>query len=164
MVIGSNFTPGCRSRLGHIHDKGWCRQILGNTYSTSLYPLMVYSILLSSLCRALWRILRAKNEEFGGLKCIFTRWNKPMKIKHRVIVRCKRPIKIEKPLQCLMTLSYSAGERNTHLTDLLSIFFFSVIFSLPSKVIIIAIQFVFGHKNNLGPSQSSLQPSPNGSG
>ena len=157
MVIGSNFTPVCRPRLGHIHDKGWCRQILlGNTYSTFLYPLL-------SLCRALWRISRAKNEEFGGLKCITARWNKPMKSENRVIVRCKQPIKIEKPLQCLMTFSYSVGERNIHVTDLLSIFF-SVIFSLPSKVIILAIQFVLGHKNNLGPSQSSFQPSPKGSG
>ena len=49
---------------------------------------------------------------------------------------------MEKPLQCLLTLFYSIGERNILQTVLLS--FFSVfIFLMPSKVIIIVIQFMF---------------------
>ena len=30
---------------------------------------------------------------------------------NQIIVPCKEPIKIEKPLQCLLTFSYSAGEK-----------------------------------------------------
>ena len=54
-----------------------------------------------------------------------------------------QPIKIEKPLQCLLTFSYSVGERNILQTALLSFFFSVLIFSMPSKVIIIEIQFMF---------------------
>ena len=49
-----------------------------------------------------------------------------MKSENQIIVRCKQPIKIEKPLQCLLSFC--------------SVF----IFSMPSKlVIIIVIQFMF---------------------
>ena len=77
------------------------------------------------------------NVEFGGLKCILARWNKPIKNENQIIVRSKQPIKIEKPFQSLLTFSHSAGEKNILESVLLS--FFSVfIFSVPSKVILIA--------------------------
>ena len=76
-----------------------------------------------------------KNGEFGGLKCILARWNKPIKNENQIIVRSKQPIKIEKPFQSLLTFSHSAGEKNILQSVLLS--FFSVfIFSMPSKVIV----------------------------
>ena len=67
-----------------------------------------------------------------------------MKSENEIIVRCMQPIIIEKPLQCLLTFSQSFGERNMAQTVLSSFFFFSVfIFSMPSKVILIEIQFTF---------------------
>ena len=99
-----------------------------------------------SLCRALWRILQAKMENLAGLKCILVRWNKPIKNENQIIVRSKQPIKIEKPFQSLLTFSHSACEKNMLQSVLLS--FFSVfIFSMPSKVILIVIEFMFGAKN-----------------
>ena len=65
-----------------------------------------------------------------------------MKSENEIIVRCKEPIEIEKKLQCLLTFSYSVGERNILQTGLLS-FFSAFIFSMPSKKIIIVIQFMF---------------------
>ena len=65
-----------------------------------------------------------------------------MKSENQIIVQCKQPIKIDKPLECLLLFSYSIGERNILDTVLLS--FFSVsISSIPSKVITIVIQFKF---------------------
>ena len=79
---------------------------------------------------------------FCGLKCSWARWNKPIKNENQTIVRSKQPIKIEKPFQSLMTFSHSAGEKNILQSVLLS--FFSVfIFSMPSKVILIVIEFMF---------------------
>ena len=45
-----------------------------------------------------------------------------MKSENHIIVGCKEPIKIEKPLQCLLPFSYSIGERNMLQTVLLSLF------------------------------------------
>ena len=65
-----------------------------------------------------------------------------MKSENQIIVQCKQSIKIEKPLQCLLLFPYSFGERNMLQMVLLS--FFSVfISSMPSKVIIIVIEFMF---------------------
>ena len=65
-----------------------------------------------------------------------------MKSENQIIVQCKQPIKIDKPLEGLLPFSYSIGERNILDTVLLS--FFSVsISSIPSKVITIVIQFKF---------------------
>ena len=71
---------------------------------------------LLSLCRALWRILRAKMEN------ILARRNKPIKSENQIIVRSKQPIKIEKPFQSLLTFSRSAGEKNIIQSVLLSFF------------------------------------------
>ena len=60
-----------------------------------------------------------------------------MKSDNQIIVRCKQPIKIEKPFQCLLTFSRSAGERNILQTVLLP--FFQCCY----KVIIIVIEFMF---------------------
>ena len=65
-----------------------------------------------------------------------------MKNGNQIVVPCKQPIKMEKPLQCLFMFSYSIGERNILQTILLS-FFSVLIFSLPSKKTIIVIQFMF---------------------
>ena len=72
--------------------------------------------------------------------------NKPRKSENQIVVRCKHPIKIEKPLQSLLPIYYRVGERNILQTVLFSFFFFffSVfIFSVPSKVTIMVIQFMF---------------------
>ena len=59
-----------------------------------------------------------------------------------MIIRCKQPIKIEKPSQCPLTSSYSVAERNIPQTVLLS-FCFQFLFSqMPTKVITIVIQFM----------------------
>ena len=77
------------------------------------------------------------------LKCILARSNEPMKSENQIIVRCKQPIKIEKPFQSLLTFPCIAGERNILQTILLS--FFSVfILSMPSKVLIIVIALFLG--------------------
>ena len=65
-----------------------------------------------------------------------------MKSENQITIRCKQPIKIEKPFQSLLTFPYIAGEKNILQTVLLS--FFSVfILSMPSKVIIIEIELMF---------------------
>ena len=55
----------------------------------------------------------------------------------QIIVRCKQPIKIEKPLQCLLTFSSSIGGRNIRQSVLLSAFI-----AMPSKAVITVIQFM----------------------
>ena len=60
-----------------------------------------------------------------------------MKSENQIIVRCKQPIKIEKPLQSLLTFPYITDERN--FVVIFSVF----ILSMPSKVIIIVIEFMF---------------------
>ena len=67
-------------------------------------------------------------------------WNKPIKNENQIIVRSKQPI------QSLLTFSHSAGEKNIPQRVLLS--FFSVFIALqsaqmPSKVILIVIEFMF---------------------
>ena len=59
-----------------------------------------------------------------------------------MIVRCKQPIKIEKPLQCLWAFSYCVDERNILQSVLLSFVFSVFIFSVLSKFIIV-IHFMF---------------------
>ena len=66
-----------------------------------------------------------------------------MKSENQIIVRCKQPIIIEKPLQCLLTFSQSFGERNMAQTVLSSFFFSVFILSMPSKAILIEIEFTF---------------------
>ena len=65
----------------------------------------------------------------------------------RTFIRFKRIAKgngsLYKPSQCLLPFSYSAGERNVLQTTLLSTVFFWFIFSVPSKLMIIAIQCTF---------------------
>ena len=66
-----------------------------------------------------------------------------MKRESQIIVRCKQLIKIEKLFQGLLPFYVlQGGERNILQTVLLS-FFSGFIFSLPSEVIIIVIQFMF---------------------
>ena len=74
-----------------------------------------------------------------------------------------QPIKIEKPFQSLLTFSHSAGEKNILQSVLLS--FFSVYFlnALQSdnnnnSVCVLGLKYISG------PSQSSFEPSPSGSG
>ena len=55
-----------------------------------------------------------------------------MKSENQIIARRKQPIKVEKPVQCLLTCSYSVDERIIVQIVLLSFFF-----SVPSKAIII---------------------------
>ena len=77
-----------------------------------------------------------------------------MKSENQIIVRCKQPIKIEKPLQSLLRFPYIAGEKYS-----LRLFcHFFCVYSLN------ALQSdnnsnrvnVLGHKYILGPSQSSF--------
>ena len=65
-----------------------------------------------------------------------------MKSENQIIVRCKQPIKIKKPLQSLLTFPYITGERNILQTRFVVIFSVFIL-SIPSKVIIIVIQFMF---------------------
>ena len=71
---------------------------------------------------------KSENGEFGWLKCVLACWNKPIKSENQIIVRCKQPIKTEKPLQCLSPFSYSVGAGNIFQTVLSS--FFSVFYFL----------------------------------
>ena len=72
---------------------------------------------------------------------------------------------MEKPLQCLFMFSFSIGESNILQTVLTCPFFSVFIFSLPfQKDNNSNTVYVLGHEYILGPSQSSFQPSPNGSG
>ena len=71
------------------------------------------------------------------------RSNKPMKSENQIsIVRCEQPIKVEKPLQCLFTFSYTSLVKEIFLRlfcDLFSVFIFSPL----SEVIITEIEFMF---------------------
>ena len=58
-----------------------------------------------------------------------------------IIVRCKQPIKIERPLQCPLRFSYSFGKRNIPQTV-----FDVIIFSMSSNVIVV-VQFMFSGIN-----------------
>ena len=78
-----------------------------------------------------------------------------MKSEIQIIVRCKQPIKIEKPLQSLLTLPYIAGERNIVQTVLLSYFECLFSFALQSDKNSNRVN-VLGHKYILGPSHSSF--------
>ena len=51
-----------------------------------------------------------------------------MKSENEIIVRCKQPIKIEKPLQCLLPFSHTVGGRNILQTDFVAVFLFSLYF------------------------------------
>ena len=69
-----------------------------------------------------------------------------------LIIRCKQPIKIEKPLQCLLTFStnivifkYSSDNH------FLSVYFLNALQSYNSNRV-----YVLRHKYILGPSQSSF--------
>lgn len=85
--------------------------------TTSSPPHKINSFMIVTLSGTVWCILRAI------CKCILGCWNKPMKSKNLIIIRCKQPIKTEKPLQCLSTFSGNVGERNILQTVLLSFFF-----------------------------------------
>ena len=84
--------------------------------------------------------------------------NKPRKSENQIVVRCKHPIKIEKPLQSLLPIYYRVGERNILQTVLFSFFFFFSFYFLN------ALQsdnngntvYVLGHKYILRPPQSSF--------
>ena len=66
-----------------------------------------------------------------------------MKSENQIIIRCKRPIKIEKPFQSLLTFPwYIAGEKK-YSSDRFVVIFSVFILSMPSKVIIIVIEFMF---------------------
>ena len=66
------------------------------------------------------------------------------KNENQIIVRSKQLIKIEKPFQSLLTFSHSAGEKNILQVQSVLLSFFSVfIFSMPSKVMLIVIEFMF---------------------
>ena len=80
-----------------------------------------------------------------------------MKIENQVIVR------FNQPLQCLLSFSYSVGERNI-LQTVLFLFFSAFIFLMPSKVIIIIIQFMFLGINLFWVLLRAHFNSPNGSG
>ena len=67
-----------------------------------------------------------------------------MKSKNLIIVRCKQPIKIKKPLQCLSTFSGNVGKIFFRLFCCL--FSLGFYFSMPSKVIISNKVYVPGHK------------------
>ena len=59
------------------------------------------------------------------------------------MVRCQQPIEIEKPFEYLLTFSYSFGERIIIQTFLFVCFSSLLIFSMPSRVIIIVTKFMF---------------------
>ena len=65
-----------------------------------------------------------------------------MKSENQIIIRCKQPIKIEKPFQSLLTFPCIAGEKKYSL-DRFVVIFSVFILSMPSKVIIIVIEFMF---------------------
>ena len=79
---------------------------------------------------------------------------KTMKNEYQIIVRCKQPIEIENPLQCLLGFSFSVGERNILQTVSWS-FFWSFYFSnaLESDNKSYTV-YVLEHNYVLGPSQS----------
>ena len=59
------------------------------------------------------------------------------------MVRCHKPIKIENPFKCLLTFSYSVGERIIIQTVLFVCFLLFLVFSMPCKLIIIVTKFMF---------------------
>ena len=65
-----------------------------------------------------------------------------MKNENQIIIRCKQPIKIEKPFQSLLTFPYIAGEKK-YSSDRFVVIFSVFILSMPSKVIIIVTEFMF---------------------
>ena len=65
-----------------------------------------------------------------------------MKSENQIIIQCKQPIKIEKPFQSLLTFPCMAGEKKYSL-DHFVVIFSVFILSMPSKVIIIVIEFMF---------------------
>ena len=65
-----------------------------------------------------------------------------MKSENQIIIRCKQPIKIEKPFHSLLTSPYIAGEKK-YSSDRFVVIFSVFILSMPSKVIIIVIEFMF---------------------
>ena len=65
-----------------------------------------------------------------------------MKSENQTIIRCKQPIKIEKPFQSLLMFPYIAGEKK-YSSDHFVVIFSVFILSMPSKVIIIVIEFMF---------------------
>ena len=67
--------------------------------------------------------MRAKMDHMEGQNLLFAPWNTPIKSENQTVLRCKQPIKIEKPLQCLLTFCYSFGEKHILQTIWLSIFF-----------------------------------------
>ena len=78
-----------------------------------------------------------------------------MRSENQIIVRCKQPIKIEKPLQSLLTFSHSAGGKKY--SSVFCCHFFSVYFlnGLQSDNNSNRV-YILGHKYILGPSQSSF--------
>ena len=73
---------------------------------------------------------------FGGLKCILAHWNKPIKSDDQIIVRSKQPLKLEKFVDV-----YS--QQKKYSSECFVVIFPVFIFSMPSKVIIIVIEFMF---------------------
>ena len=56
--------------------------------------MITLSGIVAHLC-AKWRIWRSQR--------LLARWNKPMESENQIIVQCKQPIKMDKPLQCLLS-------------------------------------------------------------
>ena len=122
----------CMWMATNLHMKGWAPGL-----ALKKRPKVIWKWPIIITLSGIVAHFAGRNEEFGGLKCILARWNKPIKNEDQIIVRYEQPIKIEKPFQSLLTFSHSAGEKNILQSVLLSLF--SVfIFSMPSKVILIA--------------------------
>ena len=49
-----------------------------------------------------------------------------MKSENQIIVRRKKPVKIERPLKCLLTFSQSVGERMSHFFQFLEFMFLDI--------------------------------------
>ena len=86
-----------------------------------------------------------QNGEFGKIKCVLPRWNKPMKSEYHIIVPCKQPIKITRTWQCLLAFFLQRWWRK-YPSDCFDIFLQFFIFSMSPKVIIIV--YVLEHKYN----------------
>ena len=123
-------TANTAEKMLHVHR--W------EGFKSEKYPILTISI----ICQAGWRLLRAKNGEFGGLKCVLARWNKPMKTENKKNVRWKQPIKIKKPSLC--PWHFPAALRS-YIFQTFLLLFSVFLLSMPSKVIIILIvtEFVF---------------------
>ena len=65
-----------------------------------------------------------------------------MKSENQIIIRCKQPIKIDKPFRKLSTFPCIAGEKK-YSSDCFDVIFSVFILSVPFKVIIIVIEFMF---------------------